>query len=154
MLRTTFGTVVVENQVPRDLVLLIDRNQIYRVLVNLMRNAVEAGATRIRITQELDSGMTLLVVADNGPGLPPKALSNLFRPFTGTGRNGGTGLGLAIARDLARAHGGDVFLRRTAPGGTEFGITLADEETPEAANEAAPLLNPQLRIRRRPAASQ
>jgi len=154
MLRTTFGTVVVENQVPRDLVLLIDRNQIYRVLVNLMRNAVEAGATRIRITQELDSGMTLLVVADNGPGLPPKALSNLFRPFTGTGRNGGTGLGLAIARDLARAHGGDVFLRRTAPGGTEFGITLAGEETPEAANQAAPLLNPQLRVRRRPAASQ
>jgi signal transduction histidine kinase len=154
MLRATFGNVVIDDQVPRDLVLFIDRNQIYRVLVNLMRNAAEAGATRITITQELDSGMTLLVVADNGPGLPPKALPNLFRPFTGTGRNGGTGLGLAIARDLARAHGGDVFLRRTGPGGTEFGITLADEDTLEAPSEAVPLANPQPRARRKPAALQ
>jgi signal transduction histidine kinase len=65
------------------------------------------------------------VVADNGPGLPKKVQENLFRPFTGSGRRGGTGLGLAIARDLIRAHGGDLLLRSTGPAGTEFVLGLA-----------------------------
>jgi len=65
------------------------------------------------------------VVADNGPGLPLKVQENLFRPFTGSGRRGGTGLGLAIARDLVRAHGGDLLLRSTGKDGTVFVMSLA-----------------------------
>jgi signal transduction histidine kinase len=94
----------------------------------LFRNAVEAGATRIVVNTEGDHGMTRLVVADNGPGLPKKVQENLFRPFTGSGRRGGTGLGLAIARDLVRAHGGDLSLRSTGPAGTEFVMGLASAE--------------------------
>jgi signal transduction histidine kinase len=55
---------------------------------------------------------------------------NLFRPFTGAGRRGGTGLGLCIARDLIRAHGGDLLLRKTGPEGTEFVMGLAVTELP------------------------
>jgi len=120
----------VENLVPGSLVLSLDRTQIYRVLVNLMRNAAEAGAGRISVSIEGENGMTKLVVADNGPGLPKKVQENLFRPFTGSGRRGGTGLGLAIARDLIRAHGGDLMLRATGPAGTEFVMGLAVTELP------------------------
>ena len=62
--------------------------------------------------------------ADNGPGLPPRARDNLFKPFAGSARKGGTGLGLAIARDLARAHGGDLELLQSDASGTAFRLHL------------------------------
>jgi signal transduction histidine kinase len=119
---------VVENQVPGSLVLTLDRTQIFRVLLNLLRNAAEAGASRITLAIEGDSYHTQMVVADNGPGLPRKVRANLFRPFSGSGKQGGSGLGLAIARDLIRAHGGDLLLRKTGPEGTEFvmGLSMVD----------------------------
>ena len=67
---------------------------------------------------------TLIEVADDGPGLPPKARDNLFRPFAGSARPGGTGLGLAIAREVMRAHGGDVALADSTGAGTVFVLTL------------------------------
>jgi len=115
----------IENHVPDDLVLALDRAQIYRVLVNLLRNAVEAGADALRISIQSKRGITRLVVSDNGPGLPLRVQDNLFKPFTGSGRYGGTGLGLAIARDLIRAHGGDLLLDKTGPRGTVFIMDLA-----------------------------
>ena len=120
----------IENRVPATLVLPLDRNQIYRVLANLLRNAADAQASRTKVTTEMENGDTQLVVADNGPGLARKALAGLFRPFAGSGRNGGTGLGLAIARDLVRAHGGDLLLRKTGPEGTEFVLSLPIAESP------------------------
>jgi signal transduction histidine kinase len=114
----------IDNLVPGSLVLPLDKNQIYRVLTNLMRNAVQAGASHVTLTAEDEAGVAQLVVADNGPGLPRKTVAGLFQPFTGSSRNGGTGLGLAIARDLVRAHGGDLLLRRTGPAGTEFVMSL------------------------------
>jgi signal transduction histidine kinase len=78
----------------------------------------------------MQGGLVQLVVADNGPGLPKKVLDKLFQPFTGTGRRGGTGLGLAIARDLIRAHGGDLTLRSTGSHGTVFVMGLAITEEP------------------------
>jgi len=128
VIRPMDSNLLIQNQVPDEMVLMLDRTQIYRVLVNLLRNSAEAGATKITIRTEGDNGMTRLVVADNGPGLPKKVQENLFRPFTGSGRRGGTGLGLAIARDLIRAHGGDLLLRSTGPAGTEFVMGLATVE--------------------------
>jgi signal transduction histidine kinase len=128
VIRPMDSTLLIQNQVPDELVLLLDRTQIYRVLVNLLRNSAEASATKITIRTEGDNGLTRLVIADNGPGLPKKVQENLFRPFTGSGRRGGTGLGLAIARDLIRAHGGDLLLRSTGPAGTEFVMGLATVE--------------------------
>ena len=130
IVRSTDTPVVVENLIPGSLVLPLDRTQIYRVLVNLIRNAAEAGASRITLSTGALDGVVQLVVADNGPGLPKKVQEKLFQPFTGTGRRGGTGLGLAIARDLIRAHGGDLTLRSTGPGGTAFvmGLAAAEEQ--------------------------
>jgi signal transduction histidine kinase len=131
---------VIENRVPGTLILPLDRNQIHRVLANLLRNAAEAQAGRAVLTTETENGVTHLVVADNGPGLPRKALAGLFRPFAGSGRNGGTGLGLAIARDLIRAHGGDLLLRKTGPEGAEFVMSLPAAEAEETGSKQTMVL--------------
>ncbi len=117
------------NEVPEDLVLPLDRAQIYRVLVNLMKNAAEAGAKTIRLATDRDGVVTQLRVSDDGPGLPLRVQDNLFKPFTSSGRYGGTGLGLAIARDLIRAHGGDLVLQETGPRGTIFCMDLTTSDT-------------------------
>jgi len=129
VVRPVDSGVTIQNDVPEALVLPLDRGQIYRVLVNLMRNAAEAGAKIIRVTTESRSGVTRMRVADDGPGLPLRVQDRLFQPFTSSGRYGGTGLGLAIARDLIRAHGGDLVLEETGPRGTVFAMDLAISET-------------------------
>ncbi|WP_247891783.1 sensor histidine kinase, partial [Azospirillum argentinense] len=63
-------------------------------------------------------------VADDGPGLPPRARDNLFQPFAGSARAGGVGLGLAIAREVLRAHGGDLRLVESTAAGTVFALEL------------------------------
>ncbi|MBB5372499.1 sensor histidine kinase [Acidocella aromatica] len=121
--------VAIRNEVPAPLVLSLDSGQIYRVLVNLMRNAAEAGCKTITVSTESRGGVTRMRVADDGPGLPLRVQDRLFQPFTSSGRYGGTGLGLAIARDLIRAHGGDLVLEETGPRGTVFAMDLTISET-------------------------
>lgn len=101
-----------------------DREQLYRVLSNLSHNAVEAGATRIEVSARRDDDRFVIDVADNGPGLSRRAREHLFQPFAGSSRPGGTGLGLAIARELMRAHGGDLRLERSTGEGTCFRLIL------------------------------
>jgi signal transduction histidine kinase len=124
----------IELDVPADLAVKADRDQIYRVLLNLARNAAEAGAHRLRIAGARDSGAVTIDVADDGPGLAPRARDNLFRPFAGSGRPGGSGLGLAIARELMRLHGGDLVLAASTGSGTVFRITMP---APKAAAKTA-----------------
>jgi signal transduction histidine kinase len=108
-----------------------DPEQLHRVLVNLLRNGREAiqasdSASNgvIRVFAARSGGQVTLALADNGPGLPERALANLFQPFTGSGKPGGTGLGLAISRELAQANGGDLVLARSSPAGATFELTL------------------------------
>jgi signal transduction histidine kinase len=115
-----------------------DRDQLYRLLFNLIRNALEAGARRVRVSAIAEPGTVAVTVADDGPGLPPKARENLFRPFFGSARPGGTGLGLAIARELARAHGGDLVLVGSTGAGTVFRLTLPAAERVVAASSRVP----------------
>ncbi|NHF73799.1 sensor histidine kinase [Paracoccus xiamenensis] len=112
-----------------NMVIRADRDQLHRVLSNLIRNARQAieatgqpGTVEIAGT-ETDQDWQVRVV-DNGPGLPQKAQDYLFKPFTGTTRKGGSGLGLAIAADLIRGHGGKLELLRTGDHGSSFAITL------------------------------
>ena len=112
------------NRIPAGLEVEADRDQLSRALVNLGRNAIQAGASAITVTAEPGQGRLALVVADNGPGLPPRARENLFLPFAGSARAGGTGLGLAIAREVARAHGGDLRLAESTGRGTSFILEL------------------------------
>ncbi|MBK1696730.1 sensor histidine kinase [Rhodovibrio salinarum] len=114
----------VVNHLPTELEVEADRDQLYRVFSNLLRNAVEAGATRVEVAAQTHNGDLSVTIADDGPGLPPRVRDNIFQPFSGTMKQGGTGLGLAIARDLVRAHGGDITLTGTDASGTAFQIEL------------------------------
>lgn len=102
-----------------------DRDQIFRILHNLCRNAAEAGATVISVSaRSAGRNEVEIDIRDNGPGLPPRAQEKIFRPFEGSARAGGTGLGLAIARELAEGHGGSLDLISTDAGGTLFRLLL------------------------------
>jgi signal transduction histidine kinase len=128
---------VVEDAIPPDLAIEADRDQLYRVFMNLARNAIEAGAHRLRFSAAGDGGTLMIDVADDGPGLPPKARENLFRPFYGSARPGGSGLGLSIARELIRAHGGELTLASSAGTGTVFRLALPASATRKVSRERA-----------------
>jgi signal transduction histidine kinase len=115
---------VLFNEVPDDLEIEADRDQLFRVVSNLGQNAIEAGAGRVEVSARRADGRLVVTVADNGPGLPPRAREKLFQPFAGSARPGGSGLGLAIARDLMHAHGGDIRLLRSTGNGTVFELEL------------------------------
>jgi signal transduction histidine kinase len=128
-----------DNAVGPAILVRADRIQLYRVLVNLLRNAAEAGAHGARATAHHASPTVVIEIADDGPGLPEKIRAELFRPFAGSTRRGGSGLGLAIARDLMVAHGGGIELVET-DSGTTFRLTLraADQAAPQAPQASAP----------------
>lgn len=115
--------------VPAQLTLRADKEQLYRVLTNLIRNARQAiEGTAMTGIIEIGAGETeedwWIRVGDNGPGLPDKAKEYLFKPFSGSVRKGGTGLGLTVAADLVRGHGGRLELLRSDAEGSEFMIRL------------------------------
>lgn len=126
------GQVEFLTDISPHLMLRADREQLYRVLTNLVRNARQAiEATGEPGIIEIGGGEVdnhwWIRVGDNGPGLPDKAQEFLFRPFTGSARKGGTGLGLAIAADLIRGHGGSLELVRSDPDGSQFMIHIPRE---------------------------
>ncbi|WP_394197191.1 sensor histidine kinase [Litoreibacter albidus] len=118
--------------VPKQMMVRCDGEQLYRILGNLVRNArqaLEASGTAGKISivgGEAADGWRL-TIQDSGPGLPPKARQNLFTAFEGGVRVGGTGLGLAISAELARGHGGELKLVRSDEHGTEFQLFLPKE---------------------------
>jgi PAS domain S-box-containing protein len=121
------GDIAWHNEVAGDLRLGADPDHLFRVLLNLLRNACEAleRGGSVRVSAGHADGATVILVEDDGPGLPEPVLARLFQPFAGT-RPGGSGLGLAIARDLIEAHGGRIALAHTGPSGTRFRIELPE----------------------------
>ncbi|TMV03263.1 HAMP domain-containing histidine kinase [Ruegeria sediminis] len=117
------------NEVPDEMVVRADPEQLFRVIMNLVRNARQALEVtnipgQITVAAEDQETAWCIEVRDTGQGLPPKAQQNLFTPFQGGVRKGGAGLGLAIASELVRGHGGELLLKRTGPEGTTFEIRL------------------------------
>jgi len=106
---------------------LIDKIQIQQVLVNLMRNAVEAMANSARrelsVSAVRTGEMIEISVADTGPGLPEEVHARLFQPFVTTKPNG-MGIGLYVCRTIVEAHGGELSADRVATGGTVFRFTV------------------------------
>ncbi len=113
-----------------ELMIEADYDQLFRAFSNLIRNPLDAGATEVTVKlapandQNKEDAFAEILIMDNGPGLPEKAIKNLFVPFAATGRKGGTGLGLAIARELILAHEGDLRLSATGPDGATFCVQL------------------------------
>jgi signal transduction histidine kinase len=115
------------NLVPQDFQLHADQDHFFRVLMNLARNAanaMESTGGEILVTAMRKNNCDFVRVADSGPGLPKKALENLFIPFKGSANARGTGLGLAIVAELVEANGGKVSLERTSDEGTVFVIEI------------------------------
>jgi len=123
------------NEVDQAFEVDADSEQLFRVLMNLCRNAVQAmsGETdsavvrRLSIEAERQGSVSRITVTDTGPGFPPKARENLFAAFRGAARSGGTGLGLAIAQELVRAHGGSIELVESVGGRTVLAISIPDQ---------------------------
>jgi two-component system osmolarity sensor histidine kinase EnvZ len=116
------GGASIEVQVPAALVLHLRRDAVRRALTNLVDNARRhARAIALRV-QPLERSM-LVLVDDDGPGIPPDRRESVFRPFESDSQ-GGTGLGLTIARDIARAHGGDITLEDSPLGGLRARLRL------------------------------
>ncbi|MEO1311055.1 MAG: HAMP domain-containing sensor histidine kinase [Pseudomonadota bacterium] len=126
------GPVRTEIDIDESFAIRADREQLFRVLLNLMRNAAqilriqEEGERVVRVSVSREAGRVLIDIADTGPGVPDAARENLFKPFAGSTTKGGSGLGLAIAHELVRAHKGDLHLHRTGPEGAVFRISLPD----------------------------
>src|SRR6201994_1181863 len=120
--------------IERGLVIDADPDQLFRVLLNLVRNAAQAlegrpkddvAIQQIRITGRREGTVAIIEVSDTGPGVPAKARAHLFEAFQTSGRPGGSGLGLAIAAELVRAHGGEINLVEGTIGAT-FRIVIPD----------------------------
>jgi C4-dicarboxylate-specific signal transduction histidine kinase len=106
----------------------VNRVQIQQVLVNLIRNAIEAMADQnqqevILATRVLDDNMIEIAVADIGPGIPGEIAGRLFEPFV-SNKHDGMGLGLSISRTIVEAHGGRLMAVPRPGGGTVFRFTL------------------------------
>jgi signal transduction histidine kinase len=121
--------------IDRGLEMDADHDHMFRVLLNLTRNAMQALEARapnnalrdqIRVTGRREGGVVVIEVSDTGPGFPPRAREHLFQAFSGSARPGGTGLGLAIAAELVRAHGGEIRLVEGTLGAT-FHLTIPDQ---------------------------
>lgn len=121
-----------------DLV-LVDRVQIQQVLLNLIRNAIDAleGAPRREITiakRLTGDGMVRISVADSGPGIKPEMVGQLFQPFV-TSKKQGMGVGLSISRTIIEAHGGRISAENGPEGGAVVSFTLPalkEDEGPDA----------------------
>lgn len=128
------GPVRIENDVPDELEIAADPEQMFRIMLNLMRNGVEAleraGASpglfpAVHVTAHKASSTTVIEVADTGPGIPPALRPRIFSAFQNSSRPGGSGLGLAIVADLIHGHGGTIALVADDQNqGARFRITL------------------------------
>ena len=103
-----------------DILIYADEAQISRILINLIKNAVQAGAKNITIRAEIDSNdRTLVHVANDGAPISPESQEQIFIPFFTT-KQDGSGIGLSLSRQIMRAHNGTLDLVRSDEHGTEF----------------------------------
>jgi len=115
------GTVLALN-VPENLTLKLRADAVRRAITNLVDNA-RRHARQVALAAVAQGRSVLITVDDDGPGIPADRRESVFRPFE-SGSAGGTGLGLTIARDIVRAHGGEIVLEDSPLGGLRACIRL------------------------------
>jgi two-component system, NtrC family, nitrogen regulation sensor histidine kinase NtrY len=109
---------------PEDLTLSADKNMIEQVLINLVRNAIQAfedqPEKKIELKAHLnDKSRTIISIHDNGTGIDPEAMEKIFIPFFTT-KKSGSGIGLSLSRQIMRQHQGTLTVKSTVGKGTEF----------------------------------
>jgi len=124
--------VVLENQVPRELIVRADAERIQQVLFNLVDNAIKYGRPDGRVwigAHRADGQMVEVSVRDDGPGIPPDSIDRVFERFYRVDKarsrdQGGTGLGLSIVKHIVQSHTGEVWAKSELGQGTTFFFTL------------------------------
>lgn len=118
-------SIKLQNNIAVDQKIKADNDQLFRVLMNICRNAVQAiGETgNITVNGIVENNQITVDISDDALGIPEKIKENLFQPFK-TGSRGGTGLGLAISKEIITAHGGTLELLESDASGTTFRIIL------------------------------
>ena len=106
----------------------VKRRAFKRCLTNLVNNACNH-AEEVRIIVKMEDESLNIIISDNGPGIPEESMDQVFRPFfrldqARNAETGGTGLGLSVARDVARGHGGDIYLSKGTQGGLEATVSV------------------------------
>ncbi len=127
--------ITLSQSIDRTISVDADREQLHRILTNLVRNATQAfeqagqapdRPPAITISAMRRGSVTEIEVSDNGPGIPEAVRDRLFEAFQSAAKPGGTGLGLAISRELAEAHGGSLSVRDSSEAGTSFSVVIPD----------------------------
>jgi signal transduction histidine kinase len=114
------------NVYPESLTLTADEKLVEQILINLMRNAIDASegvvAPEVRLKAFESHGDVLIKVGDNGQGIPAENMDNIFVPFFTT-KDTGSGIGLSFSRQIMRAHKGKILVS-SEPGNTEFSLVF------------------------------
>ena len=129
-----------QNKVGSDLEADADPEHLFRILLNLCRNAQQAMTEQVMdgvscslcVEAERKNNEIHIRVRDTGMGIPDHVREKLFSAFQGSTKAGGTGLGLSIANELVRAHGGTIAIEQTGDSGTTFRVVIPDNGSPEA----------------------
>src|SRR6266699_3065356 len=134
---------LIQIQAPQEVVISADPDRLHQLLENLLANAVQHAPKKTPVevsvdTERRDDGIwAVLIVANQGPGIPPDLLSHLFQPFISGSSSRGLGLGLYLASRIAGVHNGTLTVD-SAPGeGTRFTLSLPADIVPETANGQA-----------------
>ena len=118
---------VITYYVANDMVASVDPDLFRQAMINLLRNALEAVKDRdnpkVEVMVTCSDNHPFITLSDNGCGIPPDMMENLFQPFFTT-KPGGSGIGLYLSRQIIRMHGGDIELMSSSPWGTSFSISL------------------------------
>jgi two-component system cell cycle sensor histidine kinase/response regulator CckA len=131
---------------PAPVVSMIDGPQLERVLVNLVKNAREAGAKRVELSLSREGERAMLVISDDGEGIDPDVLPHVFEPFFTTKHDArgvaGSGLGLASSYAVIRGLGGDLAVTSTKGRGSRFAVLLPASDARADEGDDPPVLEP------------
>jgi signal transduction histidine kinase len=119
-------SVSIAAEIPENVEVIVSRDRLERVFVNLISNAIDAmpEGGSVQISVQLELGSVKVLVEDSGSGISDEAWPNLFRPFASFGKKNGLGLGLALSRQSVLDSGGDLWVEKKTPPGARFVMRL------------------------------
>ncbi len=134
-------SVSITTEIPENLEVVVSRDRLERVFVNLIGNAIDAmpQGGNVQISVQLESGSVKVLVEDSGSGISEEAWPNLFRPFASFGKKNGLGLGLALSRQSLLDSGGDLWVERKETPGARFVMRLPLAAEPPSKSDTAQL---------------